>query len=134
MYGDRDPGQVRGPGESDLAFVIFVFSITNDVLDVTRGARVSATDAEPLARAFDAFEIMYANHTAREDTLVFRAWKNALSSTDLAEMGDRFEDIERETFGEDGFDDALHRIGHIEDVLGLTDLAQFTAPAVPSGP
>jgi hypothetical protein len=117
-----------------LVFVIFVFSITNYVPAVTRGARVSASDAEPLARAFDAFEIMYANHTAREETLVFPAWKNALFSADLAEMGDRLEDTERETFGEDGFEDALHRIGHIEDVLGLTDLARFTAPAVPSRP
>lgn len=74
--------------------------ITNYVLAMTRGARVSASDAETLARAFEAFEIVYANRTARDDTRVFPAWKNALSAKDLAEMGDRFEDKERETFFE----------------------------------
>lgn len=105
--------------------------ITNYILSVTGGAKISGADAEPLARAFDTFEIMYANHAAREDTLVFPAWKKALSSAQLAEMGDLFEEIEHAEFGTDGFEDASKRIAAIEERLGLTSLAQFTAPAPP---
>jgi hemerythrin-like domain-containing protein len=105
--------------------------VTNYILSVTAGAKISASDSEPLARAFDAFEAMYANHTAREDTLVFPAWKKALSPAEIAEMGDLFEDIERAEFGTDGFDEAVRRIADIEDRLGLTSLAQFTAPTPP---
>jgi len=102
--------------------------ITEYILSVTGGAHVAASEAEMLARAFDAFEVMYANHTAREDTIVFPAWKSALSPVELAEMGNLFETIARAEFGQDGFDDAVKRIAEIEERLGLKNLAQFTAP------
>lgn len=106
--------------------------ITDYILSVTGGAHVSTGDAEMLARAFDAFDTMYANHTAREDTIVFPAWKDELSPAELAEMSNLFETIERSEFGQDGFADAVKRIGLIEDKLGLKDLAQFTAPPAPA--
>src|SRR5437016_6014080 len=88
--------------------------ITEYILSVTGSAHVAATEAETLARAFDAFEVMYANHTAREDTIVFPAWKSALSPAELAEMGNLFETIERAEFGGDGFGDAGKRMADIE--------------------
>jgi hemerythrin-like domain-containing protein len=106
--------------------------ITDYILSVTGGAHVAAADAELLARAFDSFDIMYANHTAREDTIVFPAWKNLLSPVELAEMGNLFETIERAEFGGDGFDDAARRIAAIEEKLGLKNLSLFTAPPVPT--
>jgi hemerythrin-like domain-containing protein len=81
-----------------------------------------------LAPAFETFVIMYQNHTAREDTIVFPAWKNALSNRQLREMGEKFEDIEHQTFGKDGFDDAVERIAKIEQSLGFADISQLTAP------
>jgi hemerythrin superfamily protein len=74
---------------------------------------------------------MYQNHTAREDTIVFPAWKDALSERQLREMSERFEDIERRQFGKDGYEEAVKQIGQIEQVFGLADLAQFTAPPPP---
>jgi hypothetical protein len=47
-------------------------------------------------------------------------------------MNDKFEDIEHEQFGEDGFEDAVKQIGDIESELGLADLAGFTAPSPPA--
>jgi hemerythrin-like domain-containing protein len=108
--------------------------ITEYILSATSGAHVAVADAESLARAFDSFETMYANHTAREDTIVFPAWKDQLSPAELAEMGNLFETIERAEFGEDGFDDAVKRIADIEEKLGLKNLAQFTAPSPRSPP
>jgi hypothetical protein len=82
-------------------------------------------------RALERLVLMCQNHTAREDTIVFPAWKKVLSTRQLHEMGDRFEDIERQQFGKDGYEDAVAQIGQIEQVLGLADLAQFTAPPPP---
>jgi len=98
--------------------------ITAYVLQV--GAKGSIDDQ--VAPALDNFVRMYRAHAAREDTIVFPAWKAALSDQQLHEMGERFEDIERQTFGHDGFDDAVKQIAKVEESLGLADLAKFTAP------
>jgi len=60
-----------------------------------------------------------------------KAWHKLLSPHAYEEMGDKFEDIERQQFGHDGFDDAVKQIGAIEAELGLADLAQFTASPPP---
>ena len=52
------------------------------------------------------------------------------NSDQLDEMNEKFEDIEHEQFGEDGFENALKQIADIEQSLGLSDLAQFTAPSL----
>ena len=104
--------------------------ITDYILGVTQRPKLG-NNAEPLANALEAFVLMYRNHTAREDTIVFPAWKLTLTARELDEMGDKFEDIEHEQFGEDGFDDAVKQISAIEGSLGLSDIAQFTAPPPP---
>jgi hemerythrin-like domain-containing protein len=102
--------------------------ITDYILAVTQKAIGGA--AEPLARTLEAFALMYEEHAAREDTIVFPAWKQALSAKQLDEMGDLFEDIEHKTFGKDGFDDAVEQIAAIERAIGL-DNAALTAPPPP---
>jgi hemerythrin-like domain-containing protein len=103
--------------------------ITDFVLSVTEKA-IGAATAQPLARTLEAFSRMYEEHAAQEDTIVFPAWKKALSPKQLDEMGDLFEEIEHKTFGKDGFDDAVDQIDAIERAFGL-ELAQFTAPPPP---
>ena len=71
---------------------------------------------------------MYENHAAREDPIIFRAWKTNFSNQQVDEISDQFEGIERKMFGKDGFEDAEKNISNIEDSLGLSDLAQFTPP------
>jgi hemerythrin-like domain-containing protein len=105
--------------------------ITDYILAVAGKGVIGTADAEPLAATFDSMDLMYENHAAREDTIVFPAWKAALSERQLDEMGELFEDIERVQFGHDGFEDAVARIGRIEAALSLADLAQFTAPPPP---
>ena len=67
-----------------------------------------------------------------EDTVVFPAWKETLTADALDEMNEKFEEIEHEQFGEDGFESALKQMAEIEQDLGLSDLAQFTAPPPPA--
>ncbi|HEY7183039.1 MAG TPA: hemerythrin domain-containing protein [Blastocatellia bacterium] len=105
--------------------------ITDYILSVTQGAKLGAANAVPLARAMESLVLMYRNHAAREDTIVFPAWKKALTEKELDEMGEKFEEIEHQQFGEDGFETAVRQIGEIEGMLGLTDISQFTAPPPP---
>ncbi|MGZ5172353.1 MAG: hemerythrin domain-containing protein, partial [Burkholderiales bacterium] len=59
--------------------------ITDYILAVTGGPRISVAHAEPLARVFEGFVLMYANHAAREDTIIFPAWKTNYSNRQLDE-------------------------------------------------
>ena len=103
--------------------------ITEYVRTVTGKGTIG--DAEAMARALETLVVMYENHAAREDTIVFPAWKAGLSDKQLREMSETFEDIEHRQFGKDGFDDALKQVAAVEETFGVADLAQFTAPAPP---
>jgi hypothetical protein len=59
------------------------------------------------------------------------AWKKTVSAEQLDEMNVKFEDVEHQQFGKDGFDDAVAQIADIEGTLGLPDLSKFTAPPPP---
>jgi len=107
--------------------------ITAFMLSVTSQSRIAGGNAEPLARAFESMVRMYQQHAAREDTIVFPAWKQNFTNKQLDELGDQFEEIEHKMFGKDGFDDAEQKISRIEETLGLADLAQFTAPPIQKG-
>jgi hemerythrin-like domain-containing protein len=100
--------------------------ITEYVLAVTHNT-LDAGDAEPLARSLESFTRMYEEHAAIEDTIVFPAWKKVLTPKELDAMGDRFEDIEHQTFGKDGFDDAVEQVAAIEKAMGI-ELAGMTPP------
>lgn len=101
---------------------------TDYILDLTKAAKFSPENAAVLVNALTVFVRMYRPHAAREDTVVFPAWKQILTAEQLDEMNDKFEDIEHEMFGEDGFDKTVRQISEIEAELGLADLTQFTAP------
>jgi hemerythrin-like domain-containing protein len=105
--------------------------ITEYIISVTAGAKLGASNGEALAKSLEAFVLMYRNHAAREDTVVFPAWKQTMTGKQLDEMNDKFEDIEHEQFGQDGFQDAVEQIAAIESSLGLADISQFTAPPPP---
>jgi len=96
--------------------------ITDYVLAVTNRSKISTAHAEPLAKVLEGFVLMYQNHAAREDTIVFPAWKKNFSNKQLDEISDQFEEIEHKMFGKDGFEDAEKKISNIETSLGLSDL------------
>jgi len=107
-------------------------AVTDYIIAETK--KTGLADAEAFARTLEAFTLMYQNHAAREDTIVFPAWKEALSASQLAEMSEEFEDIERDTLGKGGFENAVKEIGALEGELGYADIAQFTAPPPPALP
>lgn len=105
--------------------------ITDYVLAITKADKIASNSVEPLAKALESFVRMYQHHAAIEDTVIFPAWKSATGQAELDALGEKFEDIEHEQFGDDGFEMALKRMEEIENSLGLANLEMFTAPAPP---
>jgi len=105
--------------------------ITDYILAATEQDKITHDRAVEVGKVLESFVLMYQNHAAREDTVIFPAWKQALSAGELWEMAEKFEEIEHEQFGEDGFEQAVGQITEIEQDLGLADIAQFTAQLPP---
>ncbi|MDD4616540.1 MAG: hemerythrin domain-containing protein [Alphaproteobacteria bacterium] len=103
---------------------------TDAILAYAGKDKLTTDDAAALATILENMASMYQNHAAREDTIVFPAWKRALTARRYKEMGDLFERIEVKRFGLDGFEKAAAQIAAIENKLGYSDLAQFTAPVL----
>ena len=105
--------------------------VTDYVSAIAKKGRVGS-NAETLAATLASFVRMYEHHAAIEDTIIFPAWKAAISATQYDELSDQFEELEHKMFGKDGFEDALQRIASIEQAFGLADLQALTPPAPPA--
>jgi hemerythrin-like domain-containing protein len=105
--------------------------ITDYLLSITKADRIPSNSVETLAKTLESFARMYEHHAAIEDTVVFPAWKEALGQAEFDDIGGKFEQIEHQQFGDDGFEAALKRIEEIETSLGLANLDMFTAPPPP---
>lgn len=102
--------------------------ITDYILSATASGKIGA-NAGDLAKALRGFVRMYEAHAAREDTIVFPAWKDLITADEYEELGEKFEDIEHEQFGEDGYETAVKQIAEIEASVGFTDISIFTQAA-----
>jgi hemerythrin-like domain-containing protein len=85
-----------------------------------------ASDAEKLTDALQSFLRMYRPHEAREDTVLFPAFRSIVSPHEYAALGDDFEKKEDELFGDEGFFKVVDQVAELEKKLGIYDLAQFT--------
>jgi len=83
-------------------------------------------DGEKLSDALRAFLRMYRPHEAREDTVVFPAFRSIVSAHEYDALGDDFEKKEDELFGDEGFFKVVDKVAELERKLGIYDLAQFT--------
>ncbi len=99
--------------------------VTDRVL-VTVPSLKTKEERDKLAGDLHAFIRMYAPHEAREDTVLFPALHQVVSRSEYDTLGEKFDKIERQTFGGDGFDIYVDKIAAIEKQLGIYDLAQFT--------
>ncbi len=85
-----------------------------------------SSDSEKLSDALRAFLRMYRPHEAREDTVLFPAFRKIVSPHEYEALGDDFEKKEDELFGEDGFFKVVDQVAQLEKKLGIYELAQFT--------
>jgi hemerythrin-like domain-containing protein len=89
----------------------------------------NAEDRRKLADSMHQFIRMYSPHEAREDTVLFPAFRGIVSAHEFDSLGEDFEKKEDELFGEDGFFKVVDRVAQIEKKLGIYDLTQFTPKA-----
>lgn len=91
-------------------------------------ARLSSAPATPeLARALRDFERMYRPHAAREETVLFPAFRRLVGRSEYRELGEQFEEREHELLGEHGFEGTVEVVGKLEAALGIGDLSMYTA-------
>jgi hemerythrin-like domain-containing protein len=89
--------------------------------------RLAGAGASPqLAAALRSFVRMYRPHAAREDTVLFPAFRALLGRDAYRELGEQFEQQEHARFGEHGFEHNVAAVAKLEDALGIGDLARFT--------
>lgn len=99
--------------------------LTEDIL-----RKASASVSPELARSLRHFTRMYRPHAAREDTVLFPAFREVVGGGAYRELGEQFEDNEHAHFGEHGFENTVAEVARLETALGIGDLEQFTAPAL----
>jgi hemerythrin-like domain-containing protein len=85
-----------------------------------------SSDSEKLSDALRAFLRMYRPHEAREDTVLFPAFRSIVSAHEYDALGDDFEKKEDELFGDEGFFKVVDQVAELEKRLGIYELAQFT--------
>lgn len=83
-------------------------------------------DRRMLADSMRLFIRMYEPHEAREDTVLFPAFRRIVTPHEYDALGEDFEKKEHELFGDDGFGSMVGRVADIEKRLGIYDLGQFT--------
>ena len=92
----------------------------------TNSALRNPDDRRKLADSMRQFVRMYSPHEAREDTVLFPAFRGIVSAHEFDSLGEDFEKKENELFGEDGFGKIVDQVAQIEKKLGIYELAQFT--------
>jgi len=93
--------------------------------DVVRAAG-DPGGAPRLAGLLRAFQRMYRPHAAREDTVLFPAFRGVVGGAAYRELGEQFEEQEHARFGEHGFEGTVSEVAELEAALGIADLASFT--------
>jgi hemerythrin-like domain-containing protein len=104
-------------------------TLTDRILRLSNGSAMrddaSRREMEDVLRAFIR---LYRPHAAREDTVLFPAFRPLVGGGRYRELGEQFEDREHELLGKEGFAGTVGQVAKIEQALGLFDLAQFTSP------
>ena len=93
----------------------------------TAQAMKMSGDRRALSESMRLFIRMFTPHEAREDTVLFPAFRGIVSAHEYSALGEDFERREHELFGKDGFEEIVGRVAAIEKSMGIYDLAQFTA-------
>jgi len=101
-------------------------AITDHVLQLSQLKSPSETETQKLITQLTSFNRMYRPHEAREDTVLFPAFRKIVSKHEYDSLGEEFEKNEHKLFGSDGFDMMVSKVADIEKTLGIYDISQFT--------
>ena len=101
--------------------------LTETVLrQVGPAARGDEQARRTVAAALGNFQRMYRVHADREDTVLFPAFRMLLTPKEYDALGEKFERMEEELFGREGFERMVVRVAGLEMQLGIYDLTALT--------
>ena len=102
-------------------------TLTETILRLSTPASVQKDDDRRMLTAtIRSFVRMYRPHEAREDSVLFPAFRGVVSKKEFHELGEQFEDKEHQLFGKEGFEGIVAQVAALEQALGTYDLNQFT--------
>jgi hemerythrin-like domain-containing protein len=100
---------------------------TAAILEATAAAGPATDSARTaLAGHLGRFVRMYRPHEAREDTVLFPAFRELVTKDEYERLGDAFERRETQVLGARGFERIVDEVAQVERRLGIADLASFT--------
>ena len=100
--------------------------VTDAIMQLSKSATRTDNQNQKLIDLLLAFNTMYRPHEAREDTVLFPAFRKIVSQHEYDSLGEEFENNEHKMFGKDGFETMVNKVAAIEKSLGIYELAQFT--------
>jgi hemerythrin-like domain-containing protein len=101
--------------------------LTGALQGLLSGNHLSRAPQRRQAAAYlHAFTRMYRPHAAREDTVLYPAFRSVISPKEFMDLGEEFEDKEEKLFGKNGFEKVVAQVADLEKRLGIYQLAQFT--------
>jgi len=101
-------------------------AMTDQILQLSKISAPVDSDNEKLLKTLTDFNYMYRPHEAREDTILFPAFRKIVSTHEYDSLGEEFENNEQKLFGKGGFESMVSKVADIEKSLGIYELAQFT--------
>jgi hemerythrin-like domain-containing protein len=100
--------------------------VTEVIQRLSAPAALQGPQRSELAIQLRQFIRTYRPHEAREDTVLFPAFRKLVRGKEYAALGEAFEDEEHALFGEHGFENMVAEVAKLEKSLGIHDLALFT--------
>lgn len=100
--------------------------LTDEIMQLTKSPKPTEDENQKLINVLTSFNRMYRPHQAREDTVLFPAFRKIVSHHEYDSLGEEFEDNEHKLFGKDGFETMVNKVAEIEKSLGIYELSGFT--------
>lgn len=101
-------------------------TLTNEIMQLAKSQTATDTENQKLIQLLTSFNTMYRPHEAREDTVLFPAFRKIVSRHEYDSLGEEFEKNEQKMFGKDGFETMVSKVEGIEKSLNIYELSQFT--------
>jgi len=100
--------------------------VTDQIMQLSKAKTLTDSENQKIIQLLTNFNYMYRPHEAREDTVLFPAYRKIVSNNEYDSIGEEFEDNEHKLFGDDGFETMVEKVATIEQQLGIYELGQFT--------
>jgi hemerythrin-like domain-containing protein len=125
------PRFVKARQLTDLVHVLLLQhntgrKLTSRILQLSAAAKPTDAEKQQIVKLLGAFNRMYRPHEAREDTVLFPAFRKIVSKHEYDALGEEFEDNEHKKFGKDGFETMVDKVAAIEKSLGIYELSRYT--------